>query len=111
MVIQAIQILMIIPGIWFVWAGEIPERLLKGKLKDRFPMREDQTRLYGLLLISPLPVSFIVQFILVFMYGAEGLAYIVVAQTVITLLLAFVALIIAARIYEPIEEEPIQADD
>ena len=105
MCVRALQIGLAIPGIWLIYAGGMPEKLLQFKLKERFPFRPEHGKLFGLMLISPFPVSFIVAVILQMIFGEDGQLYGVIAQTIITVLITIVALIIARVVYVSIDDE------
>jgi hypothetical protein len=106
MCIRALQIGMVIPGIWLVYAGVFPEGISGFKLKERFPFRPDQGKLYGLMLISPFPLSLIAALILQMIFGEDGRIYAVIAETIITLLITIIAVVIAWIVHEPIDDEP-----
>ncbi len=111
MCIRVLQIVMAIPGIWLIDAGVLPNELLGFKLKERFPLRPDQGKLYGLLLISPFPISLLAALILQMLFGEEGSLYAMIAETIITVVIAIAALIIAWIVYKPIDEEPDVPDE
>ncbi len=111
MCVRVLQIALAIPGIWLIYAGVLPNELFGYKLKERFPLRPDQGKLYGLLLISPFPISLIVALILQMLFGEAGPLYAVFAETIITVVITIAALIIAWIVYKPSDEEPDVPDN
>ncbi len=106
MCVRALQIGLAIPGIWLIYAGVLPEKLLTFKLRERFPFRADQGKLFGLMLISPFPLSLIVALILQMIFAEDGEIYGYIAETIITVLITIIALIVAWIVHEPIDDEP-----
>jgi hypothetical protein len=111
MCIRVLQIVLAIPGIWLIFAGVLPDEFVGFKLKKRFPFRPDQGKLYGLLLISPFPISLLAALILQMLFGEDGSLYGIIAETIITIVVAIAALIIAWIVYEPIDEESDVPDE
>ena len=58
------------------------------------------------MLISPFPLSLIAGLILHSLCGEDGQIYAWIAETSITVLIAIIALIVAWKVYEPIDDEP-----
>jgi hypothetical protein len=108
MCVRALQIGLAIPGIWLIFAGVLPQGISGFKLRERFPFRPDQGKLYGLMLISPFPLSLIAAFILQMLFVQDGQIYAWIAETVITVLIAIIALIIAWKVYKPIDADGVQ---
>ncbi len=106
MCVRALQIGLAIPGIWLIYAGVLPDGISGFKLKERFPFRPDQRKLYGLMLISPFPLSLIAALFLQMVCGEDGQIYAWISETVITVLIVIISLVVAWKVYEPIDDEP-----
>ncbi|MEJ2569621.1 MAG: hypothetical protein P8Y98_03705 [Anaerolineales bacterium] len=67
--------------------------------------------MYGLLLISPFPISLLAALILQMLFGEEGSLYAIIAEMIITVVITIAALIIVWIVYKPIDEEPDVPDE
>jgi len=78
-VLLIVGVLFLIDGIWAIIFGKLPAGLfnfLFGLGEYKFP--ENQTRLFGLLLASPLLITYILSLILTSLLGAKGTGYAIV---------------------------------
>lgn len=67
-----IELVLLLVGVWMAISGKLPEglfRILFGK--GRYELDSDYSRLYGLMLISPLSIALFVSSLLGFLYGSR----------------------------------------
>lgn len=92
-----LEILFLIAGIWVIISGKIPSKLFSFLFgKGEYKLSPRNTRLFGLLLSSPLPVSFMVAVLLSALMGSEANGY-GVAFEIVYLIVVIIASIVIAR--------------
>lgn len=97
-----IEILFLIIGVWGLIAGKFPGGLFKVAFgKGEYNLPPSKARLFALLLISPLPLSFLVGFVLGMIFGQEGVTYAMIFEVVYDLAVITTAVIIARRVRQP----------
>ena len=71
-----IELLFFVAGFWAIISGKIPAGLFKFLFgKGEYELPSNKARLFGLLLLSPLPASFFVSFLLTVLLGTKGTGY------------------------------------
>lgn len=71
-----IELLFFVAGLWAIISGKIPAGLFKFLFgKGEYELPSNKARLFGLLLLSPLPASFFVSFFLTVLLGTKGTGY------------------------------------
>jgi hypothetical protein len=101
-VLLIIELLFLLDGIWAIIFGKIPTGLfnfLFGLGEYKFP--PTQTRLFGLLLASPLPVSYGISLLFTNLFGANGAVYATIFEFIYILVIMVTSIIIVRRAKEP----------
>ncbi len=101
-VLLIIELLFLLDGIWAIIFGKIPTGLfnfLFGLGEYKFP--PTQTRLFGLLLVSPLPVSYIISILFTSLFGANGAVYATIFEAAYILIIMGTSIIIVRKAREP----------
>lgn len=91
-----IELLFFVAGMWIIISGKIPTglfRLLFGK--GRYELPSNKARLFGLLLLSPLPVSFLSTLLLTALFGTRGAGYAIIFESIFVVAVIIVSLFIA----------------
>jgi hypothetical protein len=101
-----IELLFLVAGLWAIISGKIPTGLFKFLFgKGEYELPSNKTRLFGLLLSSPLPASFLVSFILTIIFGTKGTGYAVVFEYIYILTVIILSTIIARKTRHPGKRE------
>jgi len=74
-----VEIAMLIGGIYAIATARVPGFLIGG---GKYQVEGTTARLFGVLLILPLPIAFIGGFILALLFGEEGTGYAVILELV-----------------------------
>lgn len=100
MCLTIVEILMLITGFWALISGKLPSGLFKILFgKGDYNTEPGKARLIGLLLASPIPLTFLSGIALGALIGAEkGVQYAIVLETLIVIVVCILAVIIARRI-------------
>lgn len=97
-----IELLFFVAGLWAIILGQVPVGLLKLLFgKGEYDLPPNQARLFGLLLSSPFPVSYIVLLTLTNSLGAKGAGYSIIFEIVYILIIITVSIIIARKARHP----------
>jgi len=90
-----IEFLFLVDGVWAIIFGKLPTGLfnfLFGQGEYKFP--PGQIRLYGLLLSSPIPISYLVSLLLTKLYGARGSQYAIIFEIIYLLIIMTTSIVI-----------------
>jgi hypothetical protein len=88
-----IEVLMLIAGIWAIATVKIPSILFGGA---KYKIEGKGVRLLGLILVLPIPVSFITIFLLAFIVGDQAAEYSGMVEVIIVLVCG-IATVVASR--------------
>lgn len=97
-----IEILFLILGVWLIISGEIPSkffRILFGK--GNYVLTPRQTRLFGLFLASPIPLTFGLSFVMFTISGQNQVGTAATFELIYVLVVIVVALVVARKIKQP----------
>ena len=101
-----IELLFLVAGLWAIFSGKIPAGLFKFLFgKGEYELPSNKTRLFGLLLSSPLPASFFVSFLLTILLGAKGTGYAIVFEYIYIFAIIILSTIIARNTRRPEKQE------
>lgn len=93
-----IELIFLFTGIWAIIGGKLPASLFKLLFgKGEYHISPNQTRLFGLLLSSPLPITYTASNILVNSFGIEGIGYAIIFETVYILIVITISIIFSRR--------------
>jgi predicted permease len=101
-VLLIIEVLLLVDGLWAIIFGKLPAGLfnfLFGLGEYKFP--PNQTRLFGLLLSSPIPVSYLVSLLLTGLFGAKGIGYATIFTIIYILIIITASIIIVRKAKDP----------
>jgi hypothetical protein len=78
-----IELLFLVAGIWAIISGKITLGFLKFLFGNGdYKILPKQTRLLGIFIASPLPVSFIVSLIFIALFGTKGTGYAIIFEII-----------------------------
>lgn len=101
-----IELLFFVAGLWAIISGKIPPSLFKFLFgKGEYELPSNKARLFGLLLLSPLPASFLVSFLLTVLLGPQGVGYAVIFEYVYIFVVIISSIIIARKTRHPEKKE------
>jgi len=101
-----IELLFLVAGLWAIISGKIPAGLFKFLFgKGEYELSSIKTRLFGLLLSSPLPASSFVSFLLTILLGVKGTGYAVIFEYIYILTIIILSIIIARKTRHPETQE------
>jgi hypothetical protein len=86
-----IEIAMFIGGIWALVKGEVPSFLVGG---GKYKVEGTNARVFGLLLILPLPIAFLGGLILGLLFGQDGVEYATILELVAVIGIAILSLVL-----------------
>jgi len=97
-----IELLFLFVGLWAIIVGKLPAGLFKLLFgQGDYELPPNQTRLFGLLLSSPFPVSTTVLLFLTNYFGIEGTGYAIIFEIVYILIIITTSIIIARKARHP----------
>lgn len=97
-----IELLFFGAGLWAVVAGKLPTMLLSFLFgKGNYELSRDKTRLFGVFLLSPLPTTYLITFLLTILLGTKGAGYAIIFEIVYVLSTVIASIIIARKIRQP----------
>ena len=97
-------VIFLVIGLWLVGSSNPPEGLLQLLFgKGNYQISPDRTRLFGLLIASPLPVTKLVKFILSDLIGGRFTGFASLFEPIYFLAVLILAIVIAWRIRSPVE--------
>ena len=94
-VLLIIELLFLVDGLWAIIFGKLPVGLFNyvfGQGEYKFP--PNQTRLFGLFLSSPIPISYLVSLLLTELFGAKGTQYAIIFEIIYLLTIMITSIII-----------------
>lgn len=103
-----LEVLFFIAGLWAIIFGKLPVGLFKFLFgKGEYLLSSDKTRLFGLFLLSPLPISFFISFLLTLLLGEKGAGYAVIFEIIYIFIVVITALFVAKKIRNPETEKAV----
>jgi len=109
MCLTIVEILLLVAGLWLIITGKVPEKLFTVLFgKGEYPLTSTQARLFGLLLALPFPLSFVISFVVIILFGPDSTGNAMFIETLIGILVIIAVVIIVRRIRKPIVNEPPQ---
>jgi hypothetical protein len=97
-----IELLFFGAGLWAVISGKLPTALFSILFgKGKYELSPDKTRLFALFLLSPLPLTYLVSFLLTELLGTKGTGYAILFEIVYVLSTIFASVIVARKIRQP----------
>lgn len=97
-----IELLFFGAGLWAILSGKLPTSILSILFgKGKYELTPDKTRLFGLFLLSPLPTTYLVLFLLTLLLGETGTGYAILFEIVYVLSTIIASIIIARKIRQP----------
>jgi hypothetical protein len=94
-----IELFFLVTGIWTVISAKPPARMFKLLFgKGQYDLDPQRARLFGLFLASPLPLAFLVAFILSALQGERAAAPAAYFEAFYTLAVAIASIVIARKI-------------
>lgn len=101
-----IELLFFVAGLWAIISGKIPSGLFKFLFgKGEYELPSNKARLFGLLLLSPLPASFLVSYLLAVLSGSKGVGYAVIFDYIYIFAVMIFSIIIARKTRHPEKQE------
>ena len=94
------EIAMLIGGIWAIVAGKVPSFLVGG---GKYQVEGLAARLFGVLLLLPLPVAFLGAIALTFLFGEEGTGYAAVLEIMTVVGVAILAVVLMRVVGKRVE--------
>ncbi|MCP4417861.1 MAG: hypothetical protein GY805_14650 [Chloroflexi bacterium] len=108
MCLLIVEILMLIAGIWALVSGKLPSGLFKVLFgKGEYMANPRQARLIGLLLTSPIPLTFLGGLLLGVLFGADAVQYSAILEIFILIVVCILAVIIARKV----KNQPVESVD
>ncbi len=103
MCLSIIEILFLVTGLWMLISGKVPAKIFQPLFgKGNYVLSSMQTRLFGLLLASPLPLVFVVSLFLQLVLTENQFGWSAAFEITYDLAVILVALIVARRIRQPL---------
>ena len=95
-----VEIAMLIGGIWAIVAGKVPSFLVGG---GKYQVEGIVARLFGVLLILPLPVAFLGAVVLALLFGEDSIGYAALLEIVTVLGVAVLAVVLVRVVGKRVE--------
>ena len=100
-----LELLFLVAGLWALIIGKLPERIFRFLFgKGIYHLPAHKTRLFGLLLASPLPVSFTATFFLTIIFGERSTGIVLGFELVYFISVMILSIIIVRKIREPVDQ-------
>jgi hypothetical protein len=97
------ELLFLATGLWAIISGKLPAGLFSFLFgKGEYELSPNKTRMLGLVLASPLPVSFLDSFLLTAMVGEKATGYAIIFETTYILAIMVFLIIVARKIRRPV---------
>lgn len=97
-----IELLFLAAGVWAVISGKLPSGLFRFLFgKGEYELNPNKTRLFALMLISPLPVSYLVSFLLTAIMGEKATGYAFIFEIIYILVVTISSIFIARKMRRP----------
>ena len=101
-----IELLFLAAGLLAIISGKIPTGLLRFLFgKGEYELTSNKARLFGLLLLSPLPTSFFVSILLTALLGPNGTEYGVIFEYIYLFTVIIFSIFIARKTRHPEKQE------
>ncbi len=101
-----IELLFLVAGLWMIVSGKIPARLFRFLFgKGEYELSSNKSRLFGLFLSSPIPMSFIVYALFTVLIDSKGTGNATFFDYFYITVIIIVSIIIARKIRHPEERE------
>lgn len=101
-----IELLFLVAGLWAIISGKIPASLFRFLFgKGEYELSSKKARLFGLLLLSPLPASFFVSILLTALIGSKATGYGIAFEYVYLFAVIISSIIIARKTRHPEKQE------
>lgn len=101
-----IQLLFLVAGLWAIISGKIPTGLFRFLFgKGEYELSSDKARLFGLLLLSPLPAPFFVSILLTALLGSKATGYGIAFEYFYLFAVIISSIIIARKTRHPEKQE------
>lgn len=101
-----IELLFLAAGLWAIISGKIPTGLLRFLFgKGEYELSSNKARLFGLLLLSPLPASFFVSILLTTLLDSKGTGYGVIFEYIYLFTVIIFSIFIARKTRHPEKQE------
>ena len=97
-----LELIFLVIGIYILITGKMPSFLFGGA---KYTVEKTGARIIGLVLMLPLPISVFLLFVLVFVFGEEGVTYGTLIEISLVLLSALAAVILFRILRKPIVYE------
>ena len=102
MCLLILEVLMFISGLVALITGKLPASLFKLLFgKGEYQADSTSARLFGILLMSPLPLALLAGLVLGVLFGADATGYAAIAELVIVVGVAIIAAVMARRFRQP----------
>lgn len=97
-----IELIFLVAGVWAVISGKLPSGLFRFLFgKGEYELPPNKTRLFALLLISPLPVSYLVSSLLTAIMGEKATGYAFLFEIIYILVVTISSIFIARKMRRP----------
>lgn len=97
-----IELLFLVAGVWTIISGKLPAGLFRFLFgKGEYELTPNKTRLFALLLISPLPVSYLVSSLLTARMGEKATVYAFLFEIIYILVVSIASIFIARKMKRP----------
>jgi hypothetical protein len=94
-ILLIIEALLLVDGVWAIIFGKLPVGLFNFLFGlGEYKFSTTKTRMFGVLLSSPIPVSYLVSLILTKLYGAQGTVYATIFEGIYILAIMSASVII-----------------
>lgn len=99
MCLLIVEVLMLITGVWSLISGALPAGLFKLLFgKGEYKTDPRHARLFGLLLASPIPITFLGGLILGVLFGSAAVQYTAILEFFIVVVVSILAVMKARKI-------------
>ncbi len=95
-----VEIAMLIGGIYAIVSAKVPSFLVGG---GKYQVEGMTARLFGVLLILPLPIAFLGGIILALLFGEEGTGYAIILELITVLGVAILAVVLTRVVGKRVE--------
>ena len=94
-VLLIVEALLLVDGVWAIIFGKLPVGLFNFLFGlGEYKFSPTKTRMFGVLLSSPIPVSYLVSLLLTKLYGAQGTVYATIFEGIYILAIMAASVII-----------------
>jgi hypothetical protein len=95
LVLLIIELLLLLDGVWAIIFGKLPVGLFNFLFGlGEYKFSPTKTRMFGVLLSSPIPVSYLVSLLFTQLFGAQGTLYATIFEGIYILAIMAASLII-----------------